>query len=174
MAKYGKEAAAQTLARIVRWQADIKKHAQEFDLQPSVVAAIISRETAGLTMFCEPPPKGQLGDKGYGHGPMQIDKRSFPEWCTEWAAGKLTISDGIRMGCKVLRQKLNTVEKLIPDLPKEKLLEAGVSSYNCGESNVRKAYKNEKPLDAYTTGKNYGTDTLERAAYFRDNGFPDN
>lgn len=155
-----------TAKRILRWTGAIKTAAQTFDLPPEVIAAIISRETLGLDKWSLPPPKGQLGDQGYGHGPMQIDKRSFPEWCREWREGKLTTEDGIRKGSEVLRAKLDEVARLIPTLPPEKRLEAAVAAYNCGTGNVRAAHKRGLALDAYTTGRDYACDVLARAQVF--------
>ena len=176
MAKFGVEAAKNTAKNILRWKLTILDLGIEFNIPPSVIAAIISRETLGLYKWCQPPPVGVMGDSGHGAGPMQIDSRSFPAWHNDWKAGKLKVEDGIRKGCQVLNGKLLAVDKLLPaeiSADPHRRLFAAVSAYNVGEYNVRKAHLNGKPLDAYTTNHNYATDVLERAAWFKENGFPD-
>jgi hypothetical protein len=167
----GKLAAERTLARLERWKDIIIKQASAHGHDPAIVAAIISRETSAMDRWCLPPPKGILGDNGFGHGPMQIDKRSFPEWCALWAKGTLTLEDGIKKGCEVLWQKQAAIKRLIPDLRDALALRAAIAAYNCGEGNVRKAVRNQRDLDAYTTGKNYSLDVLARAEVFRTKGF---
>lgn len=161
--------------RVRRWETIIKAEAAKVEVPAAVVAAIITRETAALDKFCNPPKKdgtgGQLGDSGYGHGPMQIDKRSFPVWCEAWRSGNLTIEDGIRQGCLVLKQKLKALRVLVPEIPEELRLRAAIAAYNCGEGNVRKAFRAGKDIDTYTTGKDYSKDVLERASYYAAHGF---
>lgn len=168
------ERAKKALPNLLRWKDSIKKEAKAINVPASLVAAIISRETDALDRFCLPPQEGgKLGDKGYGHGPMQIDKRSFPEWCTKWREGKLTTADGIAMGCTVLKQKMRSISRLVPEMPEDLRLRAAVAAYNCGEGNVRKAYRAQKSVDAYTAHANYSQDVLERAKFFASVGFDD-
>lgn len=172
MAKFGAQAAAETSARIARWKTIIQAHAKTLGFAPSLVAAIISRETAGLDVWCLPPSQGgKLGDNGFGHGPMQIDKRSFPAWCEYWRAGRYETADGIQQGCKVLAAKVRSISALVPEMPPNLRLRAAVAAYNCGEGNVRKAYRAKKDLDVYTANSNYSKDVMERAMYFASIGF---
>lgn len=170
-AKYGVEAAAVTESRISRWRSSIESAASSHSLPSSVVAAIISRETAGLDQFCAPPPTGKLGDNGNGHGPMQIDKRSFPEWCADWSAGKLSIDDGIKKGCEVLAGKLRALGVLLPEMPVDQRLRGAVAAYNTGEGNVKKLYHEGKDIDETTTSANYSSDVMERAKFFKTKGY---
>lgn len=172
MSVFGKAAAKETEHRILKMQDAISKGALAHSLRPSVVAAIISRETAALDMYCLPPPIGKLGDEGHGHGPMQVDNRSFPDWCVDWASGRteLTPEDGILKGCEVLASKVGNVQKLIPGLPVTQLLQAAIAAYNCGAGSVRAALAKGQNIDARTTGQNYSADVLERAAYFASIG----
>jgi hypothetical protein len=98
---------------------------------------------------------------------MQIDKRSFAAWCADWAAGKLTLRDGIEMGCKVLAGKIKVIRRLVPNLSADVLLRAAISGYNCGEGNSIKALRKGADPDSYTTGKDYAADVLVRADWFR-------
>lgn len=171
MAAFGKEAAQLTNRSLKRYALELNMAALEAGFPSSLVAAIISRETAGLRIYCEPPPVGRLGDGGHGHGPMQVDDRSFPAWCKDWRDGKLKVIDGIRQGCQVLKMKRAAIAKLIPELPEGDRLRASVAAYNCGEGNVKKAFLAQKELDVYTTGKDYAKDVLARAEYFAANDF---
>lgn len=164
------QSAALTLKRINRWKDAVRKAADKHGVPAHLVAAIISRETLGLDRWSLPPPKGQLGDRGYGHGPMQIDKRSFPDWCAAWRAGKLSTEDGIEKGAEVLATKLEEVKRALPSLGISQQLFAAVAAYNCGTSNVVAAHKRGLALDAYTTGKDYATDVMARAEIFASAG----
>lgn len=157
--------------RVEKWRAPIITYARFYEHQPSIIAAIITRETGGLDLWCLPPPKGKLGDNGHGHGPMQIDDRSFREWCLNWRRGMYTTEHGIAQGCAVLKLKRDSIKTMIPELPGALLLLASVSAYNCGENRVRRAFRNEQPLDIATTGQNYGHDVIERADYFEKLGY---
>jgi len=170
--KFGADAAALTEPRIRAWLPAIKKHAAEAGVPASVVAGIISRETAGLPQYCVPPTQGgQLGDNGHGHGPMQIDDRAFPAWCYDWRIGAYSTEDGIAQGCAVLKQKAQSIAKLLPSLHEQDALHATIAAYNCGEGNVRHAVMDDKDIDTYTAWQNYGADVLQRAAYFAQQGY---
>lgn len=171
MVAKGLEAAAITFKRIVRWKEAISKEATAIGVPSSVVAAIISRETSGLDIYCQPPPTGRLGDGGAGAGPMQIDVRSFPAWHALWKTGQLKVEDGIHMGCHVLALKLGEAKKLWPEVDVTEQLHRAIAGYNCGTYNVAKALKNKREIDAYTTGHDYSTDVVARASYFLEKGF---
>ena len=166
-----------SLKNILKLKPEILRQAEAHTLDPCLVGAIISRETLGLNMWGQPPNKGGvLGDGGFGHGPMQVDKRSFPEWCAEWRAGKHTLEDGISKGCSVLNEKLAEVVTMSrPGGPYEKLsepdkLRAAISAYNTGARNVKAAVRKGLDVDIYTTGKDYSRDVLEQAEFFREHG----
>lgn len=171
MIKSGKEIAAEHLQRLLRWKDAIIESSQSIFVEPSIVAAIISRETSALDKWCLPPPQGQLGDNGHGHGPMQIDDRSFPDWCKKWRDGFLKTEDGITQGCIVLKLKKKAITRLIPEMMPELRLQAAIASYNSGEGNVRRAFRKGYSIDTYTAHADYSRDVLERAIYLRENGF---
>jgi len=143
----------------------VVKYAAQYGFRPSLIAAIICRETAALDMYCFPPPKGKLGDGGHGAGPMQIDDRSFPAWHKDWSAGKLSLESGIEKGCEVLSLKLKEVTKAFPNAPHVDLLRYAVAAYNSGLGGVRKSLSQGTDPDARTTSKNYSADVLEMATF---------
>src|SRR6478752_8426300 len=54
------------------WIKTFKSAAATYQFPPEVLMAIASRETNMRNI---------IGDGGHGYGLMQIDDRSFPEWC---------------------------------------------------------------------------------------------
>lgn len=166
-----RQSAGSSLKNILKWRETIISVGGGLgvDYGAELIAAIISRETNGLLKFCLPPPEGKLGDGGYGHGPMQIDKRSFPEWCADWAAGKLTVDDGIEMGGKVLATKMSECAAKLSD-GGINLLHASIAAYNCGTTGVLKSLEKGRGIDGRTTGKDYGIDVLTRRGYFVETG----
>src|ERR1044071_6978708 len=54
------------------WIAQFKKQATDYQFSPELLMAIASRETNMRNI---------MGDGGHGYGIMQIDDRSFPDWC---------------------------------------------------------------------------------------------
>lgn len=157
---------------LLRWQPIIEAEAAAAGLPGSLVAAIISRETDAREKYCLPPQEGgALGDGGFGHGPMQIDKRSFPEWCAKWSKGQLSLREGVKQGCAVLKQKMRSVAVLIPEMPEELRLRAAIAAYNCGEGNVRRVFRAGHDIDSRTAHKTYSADVLARAEFLAKHGF---
>lgn len=125
----------------------------------------------------------QAGDNGNGFGLGQADARSFPDWIKtgKWRDAR----EGILMCAVVLMQKWTQVEKGQRKNLSVYSTRAGryysftgreiygfnaqkvtIADYNAGLWGYY-AYSNGKPIDSYTTGKDYSTDVLERAKEFR-------
>jgi hypothetical protein len=165
---FNKSVAELQYKQLRRWKTRIDAEAKAIGVDPWLIAAIISRETAVSNRYCLPPQEGgKLGDAGFGHGPMQIDKRSFPEWCERWRNGQLLTGDGIAMGCQVLKQKMRSIARLIPEMPESERLRAAVAAYNCGEGNVRRHYRAKQDIDRSTAHGHYSKDVFERAEIFK-------
>jgi hypothetical protein len=80
------------------WIKTFKSAAATYQLPPEVLMAITSRETNMRNI---------IGDGGHGYGLMQIDDRSFPEWCNSglWKGPHA----GIQKGALVLHSKQQTI-----------------------------------------------------------------
>jgi hypothetical protein len=117
------------------------------------------------------------GDGGHGYGLMQADDRSFPGWIEtgEWQHAE----SGIHKGAEILMMKWRDMEdnagkKLSvkghafvgPHLTGFKAQQAVIASYNCGRWALYCAAMGKDP-DTYTTGKDYSSDVMARAAIFR-------
>ena len=139
--------------------------------------AIASRETNLDAKWLKKP-----GDNGHGFGLLQADIRSFPEWI---ATGKWTdAEEGILKGAQILMQKWhdfkdNAGKTLIvrdhsgksyrfvsKDADGALAQKIVVSSYNCGRWSQYNFSKNRN-IDASSTGADYASDVMERAAHFR-------
>ena len=140
---------------------------------PEVVAGIMCRETQGglSTLLDKPGPEGRgdRDDKGvyHGHGLMQIDDRSFPEFVRSgnWRdPGK-----NIEFGCLVLAKKRHWLRIVIEReaLRGIDLERAAIAAYNGGEGNVRRAIREGRDIDWYTAHRNYSRDVLRFAETYR-------
>jgi hypothetical protein len=151
------------------WLQIFKRAAETYRFTPELIMAIASRETN---------MRNVIGDGGHGYGIMQIDDRSFPEWCHSglWK----DVAAGIQKGALVLQSKLETIRngqgkrlsvggKLFTgkkDLTKTELLTTAVAAYNSGLWAYYDLSKTGDP-NRHTTGRDYSADTMRRAQVFR-------
>lgn len=139
--------------------------------------AIGSRETNWNPRYLREP-----GDNGNGFGPMQIDRRSFPDWI---ATGAWKIPrEAILKGAEVLWAKLQDARAMQgrkitvrtgsgqafsvtgKNLAPEEQKRVAIAAYNCGIWAHYHVSKGRDP-DHGTTGKDYSADVLERAEVAR-------
>ena len=147
----------------------IEELALRYDwLQPSVIAAIGSRESAWGLLLAPKGPSG-TGDGGYGRGIMQIDAEFHPEFIStgKWRDPRENLTYGIE---KVLRPYYDYLDRNT-NLQGMELLRAALASYNAGPGNVMAAYNAGLDVDYYTTGRDYGKDVLDRAGWFQLQGW---
>jgi len=132
----------------------ISNVARRHDWPPEVIAGIISRESKfGILL-----DSNGKGDRGHGHGLMQIDDRSHAAFISKgtWR----NAADNIEYGTAVLSDFHNYLESHT-SLKGADLEAAAIASFNAGPGGVIKALPN---WDAATTGKDYSSDVLVRAA----------
>jgi len=150
------------------WIKTFKSAAATYQFPPEVLMAIASRETNMRNI---------IGDGGHGYGLMQIDDRSFPEWCNSglWKDPYA----GIQKGALVLHSKQQTIRngqgKSLrvggrpfvgkANISKDDLLRTAVAGYNSGLWAYYNLTKYGDP-DRRTTGRDYSKDTLRRAQTF--------
>lgn len=128
--------------------------AKQYNFSTSLLLAIASRET-NLTSI-----KGDFRDGQYhGYGIMQIDIATDPAFCSTWNPTKL--AESINEGALILSEK------------RAQLVAAGITdphalaaSYNAGATAVIRALAEGNSADSVTTGRDYGTDVIERATAF--------
>lgn len=131
--------------------------------RPEVMAGIIMRETeGGLSRYLDRKGPAGRGDGGHGHGLMQIDDRSFPDFChgPHWADP----DKNIHFGAWVLSRKRAF---LAPHCPEELLERASLAAYNCGEGTVLKLLFKRLDVDVKTAHGHYSAEVLRFAEIYK-------
>lgn len=138
--------------------------------EPAVIAAIMSRES-GCGLLLKPPGPGGKGDRGHGHGLMQIDDRWHEDWIRDnpWDEPATNIGKGIMILHDIVRQVGHYAKG--KHLKSEVILRVAIAGYNCGGWNAWNGERIFNNPDRHTTGGNYSADVLDRAAQFRDAGW---
>uniref|UniRef100_H3ATJ2 Lysozyme g n=1 Tax=Latimeria chalumnae TaxID=7897 RepID=H3ATJ2_LATCH len=144
-------------ARMEKYKDIIVKVGKAKNIDPAVIAAIISRETrAGGVRLT----KG-WGDHGNGFGLMQVDKRSHTP------VGSWDSEEHISQGTQILIDMITSIQKIFPEWTLEQQLKGGISAYNAGVRNVQTYDK----MDVGTTGGDYANDVVARAQWFKAHGY---
>lgn len=173
------------LVEAAKYKSIIEEAAERFRFQSCIIAGLGSRESHwGLALF-PPGPEGSGDWKartttkpfrnsplppdglGFGRGLMQIDF-DYHEFARtgDWKDPKENIFYGVKLlfdNRNFLQQKYN--------LNHRQLLRATLSSYNAGLGKIFKAIQDGFDLDFFTTGRNYSQDVLNRAGWFRLQGW---
>jgi membrane-bound lytic murein transglycosylase MltF len=141
------------------WLEVFKKASKDFDLPVEVLLAIASRETN-----LNPKYQQQTGDGGHGHSIMQIDDRSYPDFCNsgDWK----DINLAIQKGASVLEEKRKSI-RAAKGIPVTDEVRLAIAAYNCGATRVINNFRSGRPIDSNTTDKDYSADVLSRAKYFK-------
>jgi len=163
---------AETLRMIRRlYGAFFISAAAHFQHRPEILAGICMRESAGgnSPLLDKQGPEGR-GDGGHGYGLMQIDDRSFPEFCkgTLW----MDAYENIKFGAWVLARKRRYLssQTLGYALTTADLERAAVAAYNAGEVRVLKLIQQHEDVDLMTANKNYSAEVLRLAEIYRSLG----
>ena len=148
--------------RLIQWPPEVT--AAMSDLGPDwfayVLMGIASRESRmGLAL-----DKNGLGDKGHGHGIMQVDDRSHASFCASGNWRDLGAS--LEYVCNyVIYPFYNYLANHFDLLNNDygNLFWASIAAYNCGPGGVYKAIRKGLHWDTYTTNYDYSTDIMYRA-----------
>ena len=154
---------------VLHYAINVEAGKQKFE--PSLIASIISRETGGNPKYGISGPLALLGDGGRGFGLMQIDLGSYPDWCADWKAGKLSAQESIKKGCEVLAEKRAYIQSHLPNLTPDQQEAAFVAAYNRGQGAVVRDVQAGLSVDAETANHDYSLDVLTRKQFFKQNGF---
>ncbi|KAL7863673.1 hypothetical protein SRHO_G00126570 [Serrasalmus rhombeus] len=144
------------LKRMDQYKSIIIKVGNAKQMDPAVIAAIISRESrAGAALV------DGWGDHGNGFGLMQVDKRHhIPR-------GAWNSEEHVTQGTEILIDSIKAIQRKFPNWPKEHQFKGGISAYNAGVRNVR-TYER---MDIGTTGNDYSSDVVARAQWYKRNGY---
>lgn len=115
----------------------------------------------------------RLGDyvagSGYhGVGLVQVDiQHDFARALRDNGGWKTNPRLLVAYGMKLLSDYYCQVRRALPLLTEEAGWRVAASAYNCGVGPAIEGSVKHASSDYHTTGKNYGRDTMERAAIFR-------
>ncbi|CAL8383216.1 unnamed protein product [Boreogadus saida] len=149
------EMASDDLERMKSYKTIIGNVACKRDVDPALIAAIISRETRGGAAI-----SGTNGYQGNGFGLMQVDKNWHePEgdWDSETHLDQAT---------GILVDMISVVREKFPGWSPEQHLKGAIAAYNMGERVLEFA-----DVDWKTTGNDYSSDVVARAQFYKRNGF---
>jgi len=174
------------LAEALKYKSFIEAAAAMYGRPASLLAGIGSRESRwGLAL--NPIGPSGTGDAvarrfptrfrtaglpsdagGFGRGLMQIDFDAHEFARTgNWKDPK----GNIDYGAKVLAENRDFFIRREPTVTGLRLLQSAVASYNTGAGNVLRAVRDGRDVDFYTAGRNYSSDTLNRAGWFQNHGW---
>ncbi|KAI5624818.1 lysozyme g-like 1, partial [Silurus asotus] len=147
--------AGNDLKRMDQYKNIIIKTGRAKQMDPAVIAGIISRESRAGSVLVN-----GWGDHGNGFGLMQVDKRHHKDLKGAWNSEEHLIQ-----GTEILIQFIKDIQKKFPSWTKEQQFKGGIAAYNAGTGNVR-TYDN---MDKGTTGDDYANDVVARAQWFKRN-----
>lgn len=150
------EIARKDLDRMKGYKPMIISAARKHNMDPAVIAGIISREShAGHVL------ENGWGDHGNAFGLMQVDKRYHTP------VGSWNSQEHLDQGTGILADMINTIEDKFPEWTTEQQLKGGISAYNTGPGNVH----NYPGVDNGTTHQDYANDVVARAKFYKRNGY---
>ncbi|CAK8698365.1 unnamed protein product [Clavelina lepadiformis] len=152
-----RQMARNDLSRINNYKSNIIKAARNYNMDPAVVAGVISRESRGGSALSSTG----TGDHGNGFGLMQVDKRHHS------TKGGAYSVEHLNQGTKILADNLKAVKAKHPNWSPDQQLQGAIAAYNFGVDDVRSL----KGLDRGSTNDDYSNDVVARAKFYRENGF---
>jgi hypothetical protein len=168
------------LTEALKYKDDIAAAASACGLDPLLICAVGSRESAwGLTL--RPPGPAGTGDwtprnpakwgyamppdhLGWGRGLLQVDYQQEFGKTGAWRDP----AQNIMHGATELAQNIAFFRRA--GHPNVDPVRAGIAAYNCGRGGVLKAIENNLDIDRYTTGHDYSQDVLRRMQWFQGKG----
>ncbi len=119
----------------------------------NIIAAVMYRESR----FGKALNSKGTGDKGHGHGLMQIDDRSHKSFLDKGTWNDPF--DNADYGTRILKTN---------DYIFKGNMFRALAAYNCGIGNVRKAMEDKKSAEAYTAHGDYSSKVLKYAKKFKN------
>ncbi|CAL8332700.1 unnamed protein product [Merluccius merluccius] len=140
----------------------IKRVGQRYDVDPAVIAGIISRESrAGNTIRST----NGWGDHGNAFGLMQVDVN--PNGGNHTAEGRWDSEEHLNQATGILVDFIERIQDKFPNWCAEQKLKGAIAAYNMGDGNVH-SYEN---VDQHTTGGDYSNDVTARAQWYKQHGY---
>ncbi|KAK2838997.1 hypothetical protein Q7C36_013811 [Tachysurus vachellii] len=145
------------LKRMEQYKNMIVKVGRAKQMDPAVIAGIISRESRAGSIL-----QNGYGDHGNGFGLMQVDKNNHKDLKGAWNSEEHLIQ-----GTEILIEFIKAIQKKFPSWPKEHQFKGGIAAYNMGPGNVR-TYER---MDIGSQGDDYSNDVVARAQWFKRKGY---
>ncbi|XP_051801916.1 LOW QUALITY PROTEIN: lysozyme g-like [Acanthochromis polyacanthus] len=145
--------------RMEKYKSIINAVGSKYDIEPALIAAIISRESRAGNVL-----QDGWGDHGNAWGLMQVDVN--PSGGGHTAKGDWNSEEHLSQGTEILIYFLNRIKNKFPSWTSEQQLKGAIASYNTGDGRVN-SYEN---VDEKTTGKDYSNDVVARAQWYKTNG----
>ncbi|XP_051940095.1 lysozyme g-like [Hippocampus zosterae] len=147
---------AQTdLGRMNNYKAIIQRVGGNKDIDPAIIAGIISRESRAGNVLVN-----GWGDNGNAWGLMQVDKRYHTP------QGGWNSEEHLSQGTDILISFIKQIKGKFPNWTAEQQLKGGIAAYNIG---VRGVQTYER-MDVGTTGDDYSSDVVARAQWYKSQG----
>ncbi|KAK2816847.1 hypothetical protein Q5P01_025038 [Channa striata] len=145
--------------RMERYREKITNVGDKYEIDPALIAGIISRESrAGNTI---------RDNNGWGDqtrnawGLMQVDVN--PNRGNNTPRGGWDSEEHLCQATEILAQFINTIRGKFPTWSAEQQLKGAIAAYNVGDQRVY-SYSN---VDEYTTGGDYSNDVVARAQWYK-------
>ncbi|XP_076583878.1 lysozyme g-like isoform X3 [Chaetodon auriga] len=151
--------------RMRKYRRKIDKVGSEHGIDPSLIAAIISRESrAGNTLHNGWGDYDPVRKEYNAWGLMQVDVN--PNGGDHTPEGEWDSKKHLRQATKILVDFIKNIQgkKSFSGLSKEQQLKGGIAAYNTGDGNVH-TYER---VDENTTGKDYSNDVVARAQWYKE------
>jgi membrane-bound lytic murein transglycosylase MltF len=142
--------------------------AAQFSHRPGVLAGIMMRESLGGLALDPLGPAG-TGDGGHGRGLMQIDDRSFRQFCSgdSWKDPDKNIAQGAAVLRDIRAQVQSECRKFAVPANLDQVERLSIAGYNCGADLAVHAFRHGEEIDKYTTGGDYSAAVLAFAEEYR-------
>ncbi|CAL8273391.1 lysozyme g [Gadus morhua] len=149
------------LGNMETYKTIIENVAKRHDVDPALIAGIISRESeAGHSIKNTDPPG--WGDNYNAFGLMQVDKR----W--HKPRGAWDSETHLDQGTGILVDLIKHVQKERPNWSTNWQLKGAIAAYNKGYKVLDHPVHN---MDQITTGGDYSSDVVARAQWYKENLF---
>uniref|UniRef100_A0A674NV82 Lysozyme g n=1 Tax=Takifugu rubripes TaxID=31033 RepID=A0A674NV82_TAKRU len=152
-----REMARIDLERMKKYKSIIRQAGQKCDVDPALIAGIISRESRAGNQLVN-----GRGDHGRAFGLMQID----PQNSGITPVGSWDSVEHLIQATKILLSFIDVIKNKFPSWNANQHLKGAIAAYNMGDQNVR----SYETVDAATTGRDYSNDVVARAQWYKSEG----
>uniref|UniRef100_A0A674N2G9 Lysozyme g n=1 Tax=Takifugu rubripes TaxID=31033 RepID=A0A674N2G9_TAKRU len=149
-----REMARIDLERMKKYKSIIRQAGQKCDVDPALIAGIISRESRAGNQLVN-----GRGDHGRAFGLMQID----PQNSGITPVGSWDSVEHLIQATKILLSFIDVIKNKFPSWNANQHLKGAIAAYNMGDQNVR----SYETVDAATTGRDYSNDVVARAQWYK-------